>query len=745
MTTSARTLAIIGAVYVGATILMTWPLLGHFGSALPHDLGDPAFVSWVYWWNAHATPLTERWWNAPIFVPLKGAFAFSESILSVAPITTPLQWLGATPVVAYNVVFVLSFFLSAVGAHALAFRLTRRHDASLLAGLAFGFSPYRVPQIPHEQLLITWWMPLGLYALHQFLETRRTRYLIGFGVCWCLNGLTSGYFLVFFAVIVLLWIAWFARSRRDLLALVTTLVVASLPVAPVVIGYQQRQAAFGFERGLKEIQSLSAQLQSFWSASIDTVARHWTFRTPAEGQLYPGLIVALLAVTGIVLGVRAQARPPRSRGRRALVGVACAALAIGLAEAATGGWQPSIGGATISLTHPYKIISVATWFFAIALVWDRRWRDAWRRRSTFAFYAIAAAVTAVLALGPTGLVFDARFLLFAPYTWLMSMPGGHALRVPARFGHVAILCLVQVAAMAFVRIFPRGLPRAAFTACALAVFVEGWMPMLPLAPLPASFDVAAIDPGAPLLVLPRHSLLDDTADMLRSTADGHPLLNGYSGYSPPHDDVARYALEHDDGTVLPALQSTGPFLIVVDRTRDTDDRARALVEDTAGITLVRTSGTTLVYRAAARPRTALLDDPRVSIAAVTFHGARLDAVRDGDPGTLWENTAAQAPGQSVEVELGRAAAVTRVEIDLGRAPMEYPRQLRVTSETGQVLWEGRTAGLTVIGALSDPIRVPITLNLATPVITSRLTLTLTAAGYDDDLPWGIAEVRVFGK
>jgi hypothetical protein len=50
----------------------------------------------------------------------------------------------------------------------------------------------------------------------------------------------------------------------------------------------------------------------------------------------------------------------------------------------------------------------------------------------------------------------------------------------------------------------------------------------------------------------------------------------------------------------------------------------------------------------------------------------------------------------------------------------------------------------MLGALADPVRVPITLELPAPSATSRLTLTLTAAG-DDDLPWGIAEIRVFGK
>ena len=79
-------------------------------------------------------PFTARWWNAPIFSPLAGAFALSETLLGATFLTTPLQWLGVSPVPAYNVLYVLSFPASALASHALALRLTGRHDAALACG-----------------------------------------------------------------------------------------------------------------------------------------------------------------------------------------------------------------------------------------------------------------------------------------------------------------------------------------------------------------------------------------------------------------------------------------------------------------------------------------------------------------------------------------------------------------------------------------------------------------------------------
>nr|MBP6715385.1 hypothetical protein [Acidobacteriota bacterium] len=94
--------ATAAAIFTALTLLAAWPLLQQFGTALPSDLGDPILVTWIFWWNAHAVPLTDAWWNAPMFHPMPGAFALAESLLGVAPLTTPLHWLGLSPIIVAN-------------------------------------------------------------------------------------------------------------------------------------------------------------------------------------------------------------------------------------------------------------------------------------------------------------------------------------------------------------------------------------------------------------------------------------------------------------------------------------------------------------------------------------------------------------------------------------------------------------------------------------------------------------------
>src|SRR4029079_16746234 len=85
--------------------------------------------------------------------------------------TTPLIWMGVGPATVYSIAFLLSWPLSALSAHLLAYRRTGRHDAGFVAGLIFGFNPYRVAQTAHLQLLVSWWMPLALVALSEGIAT----------------------------------------------------------------------------------------------------------------------------------------------------------------------------------------------------------------------------------------------------------------------------------------------------------------------------------------------------------------------------------------------------------------------------------------------------------------------------------------------------------------------------------------------------------------------------------------------
>ena len=72
------------AVLRGFTVVLTWPLVTRLPSSSRTIPATPILNAWIIWWNAHAVPLTARWWNAPMFWPSTGALAFSEMLLGLA-------------------------------------------------------------------------------------------------------------------------------------------------------------------------------------------------------------------------------------------------------------------------------------------------------------------------------------------------------------------------------------------------------------------------------------------------------------------------------------------------------------------------------------------------------------------------------------------------------------------------------------------------------------------------------------
>jgi hypothetical protein len=231
-------------------------------SRIPHDPGDPILTTWILWWNAHAVPLTERWWNPPIFVPMRGAIALSEHLLGQSVIATPLQLAGLEPLTAHNLVLLLSYAMSAFFAYVLAFRLTGSTLAAACAGLAFGFAPYRASHVSHIQVLTSQWMPAMLLGMHAYVDTGRGRWLALFGLSWVLQALSNGYYMLFLPALIVPWIVWFTPWRtapRKGLALVAVWVGSSLLLPPVTCWVTTRCTSRSASRAVSRASGITAR------------------------------------------------------------------------------------------------------------------------------------------------------------------------------------------------------------------------------------------------------------------------------------------------------------------------------------------------------------------------------------------------------------------------------------------------------------------------------------------------------
>jgi hypothetical protein len=304
-----RTHVAVAAAFALIGIIQTWPLVTHLAIALPNDAGDPILNTWILWWNAHALPLTTRWWNGPMFYPAPGALTFSENLLGLSLFASPLQWIGASPIAAYNLLFLVSSPLSAFCAYLLARSLTRRTGPSIVAGVIYGYAIFRVAHGPHIQVQWTWWMPLALLGLHRWLAAspdRTARHRLSglalFAIAWLGQSLSNGYYFFYLSVLIAAWIAWFARwrqPRRTLLPPLVAWAVAGVLIAPVMLTYRQVHGQYQFARTMSEIESGGADLTEFFRPS--SIPRVFGVARQARGEHEVSLPLIGLAALGIAL------------------------------------------------------------------------------------------------------------------------------------------------------------------------------------------------------------------------------------------------------------------------------------------------------------------------------------------------------------------------------------------------------------------------------------------------------------
>lgn len=745
-----RAIGFATIAYVLLAIAYTWPLAIRLGD-VTHDYGDPLLNTWILWWTTKAVPLTAHWWNAPIFYPATGTFAFSEHLLGLAPIAAPVIVLTGNPLVGYNVALLASYVLSALGAYFLAFTLTRRRDASFVAGIAFAFAPYRLAQMPHIQVLCAYWTPVCLAALHRYGRDGATRWVALAAVAWWMQALSNGYYLFFLSVLLAFWLAWFAIGRWTMaqwMKVSAFFAAAAVLLAPIVIGYQHiLKATYGFSRGLDEIRLFSADVAALWTASHDLLFWGWLRGVDKpEGELFPGLTLAALVVFGII-AARPLARQEDSRRTR-LVRRLLAALAILFLIAAAlpiyyNGWHLTIGGVRlVSIARADRPMTLALFALCGWMATLPRVVSAIKGRSPVCFYVFAAFAMWVFALGPDPMLLEHRLLYQAPYGWLMRLPGFDGLRVPARFWMMALVCLSVLAALAVNR-FDGRQRRMLVVIAVVGLLLDGW---------PRAFlvlDAPERRPAPPGVATRLDLPMDDDHDPIavyQQMFNPVPLYNGFSGYAAPHVYATREMLNAHDPRILDALTARGSLGVVVDHIAEGADGFRKYLEAYPGAALVESHAAWSSYRLPANG--APPDLPEVSgqplaIKSVDSTPSPPHAPRaiDGSLKTRWSG-GVQRSAADYTIELAEAGRVSQVVTELGEFVTDFPMRLQLDVSPDGTQWDTVYLADTFLQAYYAAVRHPATVPIVIPVNRDRVRfIRMKQLGWGKH-DWSIAELRV---
>lgn len=597
-----------GALFLALTVLLTYPLsLSPATTSLPLGPDGDLFM-WTLAWDTHAfvhQPLSI--FDANIFHPESDTLAYSENLIGSAFFAAPVLWLTGNPVLALNVVAMLSCLLCGLGAYVLARRLGLGPAAAVLCGIVFAFAPARFFRTGQLHLGPVQWIPFALASAHAYLDTGSRLHLRLVALLFTLQALSSGHGVVFLGFALVLFGAWRLAAGdplapvRRLRDLGVTGVLLILPTVLVFLPYRRVQQEMGLRRTLEnwaiDPASFLASPTHVQTWLVGLASPGARILVDAQAFLFPGYLPVLLALALVLWPAGAGVRMP-SRWARAgakarawlplLLELATVlGLAVGLTVLAIGpirlksedwvlfsareAWRPLLVAA-VALAARIALLRRVPLAPASRL---RRTRDAWRawaaahRRSVPGFYGVLTVFATLFAIGPP-------LGLWPLVYWL---PGLNFIRVPSRFTILAMLGLAVLAAAGFERLTGRmASRRRAWVGVLAGALMVVEFAAIPLATIPYAVEIPLADrwlaSRAGPFAVAEFPLPDpanagafsrrQTQFMLHSMAHWQKTVHGHSGFQPAfHDDLYERMRRFPDADVLDRLASIGVRYLVI--------------------------------------------------------------------------------------------------------------------------------------------------------------------------------------
>lgn len=319
-------------LYSALTALLTWPWLSAPGGlALPSPdcLGHVWGLAWVVR-QIGIDPW--RLYEANMYWPHRHSLAFTESLLPQALQAAPLFWLGSSPILAHNIVLLLTFPLSGLGLYLLAREIGASRGGAFVGGMGFAFFGFRFEHLTQIGVASVQWFPFVLWSFVRCVKTASAVSLGALASFCVLQALSSGYYALLLGVVLAVSFGFFGAEmwrQGTLVKVAAAVAVAGLITATAAWPYRELRSLRPLARSRQENVHWSARLGSF--VNPGRYSRGLLYPQPAlealsrsREALSPGLLVALAAMAGFWRG-----RRDRTTRWLLAVGAISAGLALG--------------------------------------------------------------------------------------------------------------------------------------------------------------------------------------------------------------------------------------------------------------------------------------------------------------------------------------------------------------------------------------------------------------------------------
>jgi len=211
------------------------------------------------------------------------------------------------------------------------------------------------------------------------------------------------------------------------------------------------------------------------------------------------------------------------------------------------------------------------------------------------------------------------------------------------------------------------------------------------------------DSPDPILELPIGG--GDYAATFRAASHHRRVLNGVSGYDPPHYFALKEGLAAHDPAMLTAIATLGSYDIVVDGDDDPGGREARYAASAPGAERIATDGHRTLIRVPKAPPEPVLGMPWKIAAVRAHHHDELTALMlDGNINTGWADLP-QQPDAWVVADLGEVRDVGGVTESIGDYEADFPRrlviELSVDGQAWDQVWEGPTFSQAFLGFVRE--------------------------------------------
>ena len=295
-------------LFAALAVAHTWPLATDPGTLSRNDNGDTLLIEWSLAWVAHQLPRDPvHLFDANIFYPAKHTLAFSEHLFTLAMMGAPLAWLGASPVLVYNLLLLAGFTLTGWVTSLVVHQWTNDWPAGIVAGSVMAFNAHTLTRLPHLHASHMEFLLLTLLALDRALRQPTSGNALLLAVSFVLQALTSNYHMVFTLAAIAAAVAvrpsdWMGpRFRPVARTLLIAGAVAAACIFPFLLPYYRARVEYGLTRSLSEVSTYAASLNDYLSTASRLHYSTWSeeFFNRAGTALFPGVLPLGLAIVAI--------------------------------------------------------------------------------------------------------------------------------------------------------------------------------------------------------------------------------------------------------------------------------------------------------------------------------------------------------------------------------------------------------------------------------------------------------------